>query len=59
MLWYMSGYGGQFCAVEPRQEIVLVKLNSWERQPFTTIESFEREIWSIVPDIRKDREASR
>ncbi len=56
-LWYMSGYGGQFCVVEPAQELVLVKVNNWRVQPFVQIEEFASSIWRLVPSRTPQQEA--
>lgn len=32
-IWYMSGYGSQFCLVLPDYGVVMTKLNDWRRIP--------------------------
>lgn len=58
VLWYMSGYGGQFCVVEPEQDVVLVKLNNWQVDSFVEIEEFEPSIWRLVAGGASRRKAS-
>jgi len=50
LIWYMSGNGGQFCAVVPSKGIVLAKINGYSKayQPYVGIEPFKNLILSLV-----------
>lgn len=49
-LWYMSGNGGQFCVVMPEYNLVMTKINSYQRKPYTGIEQFEELLWNILSE---------
>lgn len=46
-LWYMSGNGGQFCAVIPEYDLVMTKINSYAKRPYRGLGHFEELLWNI------------
>jgi len=55
ILWYMSGNGGQFCVVMPEYNLVVTKINSYEKKPYTDIGEFEKLLWNLVKENRQTR----
>lgn len=50
ILWHMSGNGGQFCVVMPEYNLVMTKINSYKKKPYTDIGKFEKLLWDLVKE---------
>jgi len=48
ILWHMSGNGGQFWVVLPEYVLVMTKINSYAKTPYTDITKFQESNWNIV-----------
>ncbi len=53
ILWHMSGNGGQFCVVIPEYNLVMTKINSYKKTPYTEIGKFEQQLWNLVKKYRQ------